>query len=240
MKELQKLLSKLRQGVERYEMISPGDKIAIGVSGGKDSVSLLYVMSKLREFFPIQFDICAVSVDLGFTDENIFSPISELAESLGVEYKIVRTEIGEIVFDARKESNPCSLCAKLRRGALVNVALEMGANKIALGHHLDDAVETFMLSLMHEGRIGCFSPITVYEDRGISVIRPLIYATEKEVKAFAKAAEIPIVKNPCPNDGESQRTEMKNFLRGFDLSHRGLYKRVLGAMEKSQIDGWHT
>lgn len=240
MKELQKLLSKLRQGVDHYSMIGDGDKIAVGVSGGKDSVALLYGLVKLKEFYPKKFDVCAVSIDLGFNKSaNMFADTAQFADSHNIEYKIINSQIADIVFTERKEKNPCALCAKLRRGALVDSAKSFGANKLALGHHLDDVVETFMLSLMYEGRIGCFSPITVYDDNEISVIRPMIYATEYEVKTLAKAAKLPITQNPCPNDGESRREEMKNYLRSFDKDHRGLYKRILGALERGEIDGWH-
>ncbi len=238
MKELQKLLSKIRQAAEHYDMISDGDRIAVGVSGGKDSVALLYALAKLREFFPARFEVCAISVDLGFEAGDMFAPVLELSRELEIEHRVVKTQIADIIFKERKEKNPCALCSKLRRGALIGEASEMRANKVALGHHLDDAVETFMMSLMHEGRIGCFCPVTVYDDKQISVIRPLIYAKESEISAVAKKAALPVVKNPCPNDGVSQRTEMKKYLEMFDKSHRGLYKRVLGAMERSGIDGW--
>jgi len=239
MKELQKLLSKIRQTVDHYEMIVPGDKIAVGVSGGKDSLALLYAISKLREFYPIPFEVCGVSINLGFSGDDQFNAIRDFAKDLGVEYHVVKTKIYDIVFKEREEKNPCSLCSKLRRGALIDVAVEIGANKVALGHHLDDTVETFMMSLMLEGRIGCFCPVTVYEDKGISVIRPLLYARESEVSSFAKKASLPVYKNPCPNDGHSQREEMKEYLRAFDKSHRGLYKRLLGAIERKELEGWH-
>ncbi len=239
MKELQKLLSKIRQATEHYEMISKGDKIAVGVSGGKDSAALLYSLAKLRDFYPAHFDVCAISVDMGFDSDDLYDSTLRMSESLGIEHHLVKTQIADIVFNERKEKNPCALCSKLRRGALVGEAVSMGANKLALGHHLDDVVETFMMSLMHEGRIGCFCPVTVYDDKQISVIRPLIYAKESEVAAVARAADLPTIVNPCPEDGESQRAEMKEFLKSFDRSHRGLYKRVLGALERSCIDGWH-
>lgn len=221
-------------------MIDDGDVIAVGISGGKDSVALLYSLAKLREFYPKKFDLCGVSIDLGFDKSgNMFSETQKLMNELGVRYEIVKTQIFDIVFEERKEKNPCALCAKLRRGALVDAAKAMGATKLALGHHLNDTVETFMLTLMYEGRIGCFSPVTVYDDNGISVIRPMIYATESEVRALVKSADLPIAKNPCPNDGESKREEMKEYLRSFDKEHRGLYNRIIGALERGNIDGWH-
>ena len=239
MKELQKLLSKIRQAVDHYGMISDGDRIAVGVSGGKDSVALLYALSGLKDFYPKKFEVCAVSVDLGFTDSDMFSDIKTLARELDIEYHVIKTQISQIVFDERKEKNPCSLCSKLRRGALIDAAVSLGANKAALGHHLDDAAETFMMSLMHEGRVGCFCPVTVYDDKGISVIRPMIYARESEVAAAARSLSLPVAKNPCPKDGHSEREEMKEYLRTFDRAHRGLYKRLLGAMERAELEGWH-
>lgn len=239
MKELQKLLSKIRQAVDHYGMISDGDRIAVGVSGGKDSVALMYALSGLKDFYPKKFEVCAVSVDLGFTDSDMFSDIKTLARELDIEYQVIKTQISQIVFDERKEKNPCSLCSKLRRGALIDAAVSLGANKAALGHHLDDAAETFMMSLMHEGRVGCFCPVTVYDDKGISVIRPMIYARESEVVATARALSLPVAKNPCPKDGHSEREEMKEYLRTFDRAHRGLYKRLLGAMERAELEGWH-
>lgn len=240
MKELQKLLSKLRQGIDHYNMIEDGDVIAVGLSGGKDSVALMYSLAKLRDFYPKKFELCGVSVDLGFDKSGqMYDETKKFMTDLDVRYEIVSTQISEIVFDERKEKNPCALCAKLRRGALIDAAKNLGANKLALGHHLNDTVETFMLSLMYEGRIGCYSPVTVYDDNAISVIRPLIYATESEVRALAKSANLPVAKNPCPNDGESRREEMKEYLRLFDKEHRGLYKRIVGALERSEIDGWH-
>ena len=191
MKELQKVMSGVRRAVQHYGMIADGDRIAVGLSGGKDSSALLFALAKMREFLPVRFDLFAVTVDMGFADSRgKLTVFEEFCAGLGVEYRIADTQIAQIVFDERKEKNPCALCAKLRRGALNNTALSMGANKIALGHHLDDAVETFMMSVMHEGRIGCFSPVTWYEDQQFSVIRPLLYTTEREVKALVRAAAL--------------------------------------------------
>lgn len=239
MKELQKLLSKTRRACEHYSMISCGDKIAVGVSGGKDSLALLLALARMRDFYPVRYDVCAVSVDLGFKNtDGMFDGIAQFAENLGVEYRVEKTRIAEVVFDVRREKNPCSLCSMMRRGALVNAAVDMGATSLALGHHLDDAVETFMLSLTNEGRIGSFSPVTVYENAGINVIRPLVYAREYEVAAVARAAELPVVKSPCPEDKNTEREEMKEYLRMLDRRHRGVYNRILGAMERRGIDGW--
>ncbi len=241
MKELQKVLSGVRRAVQHYDMIRPDDHIVVGLSGGKDSTALLAVLAAMRTFFPIPYHLSAVTVDMGFANSlEKHHVLEHFCAELQVEYRIIETQIAQIVFEERKEKNPCSLCAKLRRGALNNAALEMGATKIALGHHLDDAVETFMMSVMHEGRIGCFSPVTWYEDQRFSVIRPLIYTPEREIKALVRAAGLPVIESSCPENGNTEREEMKLYLRTFDDRHRGLYKRVLGALERREIDGWHT
>lgn len=239
MKELQKLLSTVRQALEHYEMIEEGDSVAVGLSGGKDSSALLLALAKMRTFYPKKFSLCAVTVDMGFDggDEK-FGEVREWCSSLDVPLYTVKTDIAKIVFDERKEKNPCSLCAKMRRGALMNEASRVGANKVALGHQLEDAVETFMMSLMHEGRIACFMPVTVYENTGISVIRPLIYTREADIKAVVRAENIPVAQSLCPENGHTERAEMKELLRAFDREHRGVYKRILGALERKETDGW--
>ncbi len=240
MKELQKILSTVRQAVQHYDMIAPGDRIVVGLSGGKDSTALLYALAKMRTFYPNRYDLRAVTVDMGFPDvREKLAVLEHFCNDLDVSYTIVETKIAQIVFDERKEKNPCSLCAKLRRGALNDAALAMGATRIALGHHLDDAVETFMMSVMHEGRIGCFSPVTWYDDQRFFVIRPFVYTTERDIKSLVRAANLPVVESSCPENGNTEREEMKQYLRAFDNRHRGLYKRVLGALERRAIDGWH-
>lgn len=241
MKELQKVMSGVRRAVQHYEMIADGDRITVGLSGGKDSLALLVALAEMRSFYPASYEVTAVTVDMGFSPKSdSYAPLRHLCERLNVEYRIVETEIARIVFEERKEKNPCSLCAKLRRGALNNAALELGANKVALGHHLDDAVETFMMSVMHEGRIGCFSPVTWYDDRELYVIRPLIYTQERDIRALVRAAELSVVESSCPENGHTERAEMKRYLRTFDDLHHGLYKRVLGALERREIDGWRA
>ncbi len=244
MKELDRLLSLIRQACERYRMIGSGDRIAVGLSGGKDSLALLYALNTLRGFYPEPFSLCAVTVDPGFPKDSPaargpFEPLSELCASLGVEHRIVKTDIYAVVFEERREKNPCSLCANMRRGALTDAALSFGANKLALGHHLDDAAETFFMNLTANGRIGCFSPVTAYEDRGLSVIRPLIYAREREVAACVRAAALPVIQSPCPANGATGRAETRELLRALDAKKRGLYRRILGAMERAGVDGWH-
>ena len=239
MKELEKLLAHVRRAADAYGMIVPGDRIAVGLSGGKDSMTLLCALAALRRFSPIPFDLVGITVDLGFADsDGLFAPVESFCASLDVPYRRVPTRIADIVFHERREKNPCSLCSTMRRGALNNEARATGATKIALGHHMDDAAETFLMSLFRGGRIGCFSPVTVYENGGLTVIRPLIYAREREVRAVVRAEGIPVVKNPCPADGGGERAEMKELLRTLDARHRGIYARLIGALERGEVDGW--
>ena len=241
MKELQKILSRVRQAAEHYDMIAAGDRIAVGLSGGKDSVVLLTAMAHLAKFYPVPFTVCAVTVSPGFPEQSPddFAPFFRLCEKLDVEYRLVETEIAKIVFEERKEKSPCSLCAKLRRGALCGACEDMGANRLALGHHRDDVVETFMLNLMQTGKIGCFMPVTEYPDTGLSVIRPLIYTEEGDIRRLVQTAELPVYKNPCPADGSTERACMKDYLRQYGKDRRELYRRILGALERSGIDGWN-
>lgn len=246
MKEIQKILSRVRLAVEKYEMIEEGDRIAVGVSGGKDSLVLLMALSQLQKFLPRHFDIVAITVDMGFhtceaaySDKCTHSEIRELCNSLGVEYIVKETELAHIIFDVRKESNPCSLCSRMRRGILHDTAKEAGCNKVALGHHYDDAVETFMLNLFFEGRVGCFSPVTLLSKKELVMIRPLVLTEEKMIKQFAKKVSLPVEKSPCPEDEHTERENMKQYLYEFDRRHRGLYRRLLGALERGNIDGWH-
>ena len=208
---MQKLLSKIRRAVDDYNMISEGDRIAVGVSGGKDSLTLLCGLAALRRFYPKKFDLIAVSLDMGFAGVN-FAGVRELCERLNVEYVVKKTDIAEIIFDVRQEKNPCSLCAKMRRGGVNDLAASLGCNKVALGHHNEDVLETFFLSLFYEGRLGCFSPVTYLSRRDIYVIRPMIYLPEGEIKGFTKRENLPIVHNPCPMDGKSKRQDMKDFI----------------------------
>lgn len=246
MKDLQKILSRVRLAVEKYDMIHEGDKIAVGVSGGKDSIVLLYALAHLRHFLPRHFDLCAFTVDMGFhscdthpAERSDYSGIEELCRELGVEYFVKETELAHIIFDVRKETNPCSLCSRMRRGIIHDCAVEAGCNKVALGHHFNDTVETLMLNLFFEGRIGSFSPVTTLSRKELVLIRPLVMTDEKEIKSFAKKVELPIIKSPCPEDGHTERENMKQYLSDFDHKHRGLYRRLFGALERSGIDGWH-
>lgn len=235
----QYMLSRLRQAVERYNMIESGDVIAVGLSGGKDSVSLLTLLADMRRFYPKRFDVKAISVDLGFDrTDGLFEPLVRLCGEIGVEYHIEKNQIAKIVFNERKEKNPCSLCAKLRRGALVDSALRFKANKLALGHHLDDAAETFMMNLVNEGRLGCYSPVTLYEDKSLCVIRPLVMTRETEIIGYVRAYSLPIVKSPCPEDKMTAREETKSFIREVEKLKPGFRKQIIRAMEKSGLDGW--
>ena len=246
MKEMQKLLSRVRSCVDRYSMIEDGDRIAVGVSGGKDSLALLCVLSELRKFYPEKYDLCALMLDMGFDASETVgaapsdtSEIAELCSRLGVEFHVKRTEIARVIFDVRKESNPCSLCARMRRGSLHDLAKEYGVNKLALGHHFDDAAETVMLNLFFEARIGCFSPVTYLSRKDLTMIRPLLLTEERDIKTFVKKASLPVMKSPCPMDKTSERAKMKDMLHAFDREHRGLYTRIVGAVDRGGIDGWH-
>lgn len=239
MNEMQHILSTVRQAVDKYGMIEENDTVAVGLSGGKDSIALLASLDRLKSFYPKKFSVVGISVDMGFDDAgDIFAPVREFCAEHEIPYHIEKTKIKEIVFNVRKEKNPCSLCAKLRRGALVSCAKELGAGKLALGHHLDDAAETFMLTLVNEGRIGCYSPVTVYEDTAVTVIRPLIYTREADIRSLVKKENLPVVKSPCPEDGNTDRAEIKNVIRELEINHRGLKKRIITAMEKRGLDGW--
>ncbi len=231
------LLSYVRRAVDDYGMIEDGDVIAVGVSGGKDSLALLAALALMRRFHPKRYSLRAISVDMGLPDMD-FAPVAELCASYDVPYITVKTEISKIIFDYRKESNPCSLCAKMRRGALHSAAAENGCNKVALGHHFDDVIETFMLNLFHEGRLGTFSPVTYLSRTGITVIRPMIYIPEKDVRRYAASAALPVVASTCPADGNTERENMKRFIADLDRMHRGLRYRIFGAIQRGEIDGF--
>ena len=239
MNELQRILSFVRRAVDDYGMIADGDKIAVGISGGKDSLTLLASLAALRRFYPAKFDLVALTVDMGFEGVDL-SPIATFCQALDVPFIVEKTDIAKVIFEIRKESNPCSLCAKMRRGALHARAKAEGCNKIALGHHFDDAVETFMLNLFHEGRLGCFSPVTYLSRRDLTLIRPLLYAQEKDVRYYVKHADpsLPVMKSPCPEDGETERETMKVMLRDLERKYPGLRHRIFGALCKGNVDGF--
>lgn len=233
----QKMLSKIRQAVDDYHMIEEGDCIAVGISGGKDSLSLLYALHGLQRFYPKHFTLKAITIDLGFEHFNL-DKISALCRELGVAYTIVHTQIAQIVFEERKEKNPCSLCAKLRKGALNNCIKELGCNKVAYAHHRDDVVETFMMSLIYEGRIHTFSPVTDLERVGLSVIRPMIYLDEAEIIGFVHKYDVPVTPSPCPADGNTKRAYIKQYIRQLNLDNPGVKKRMFTAIQNSELKDW--
>ena len=231
------ILSHMRRCVEDYAMIQPGDKIAVGVSGGKDSLVLLSAMAKLREFYPVPFELRAVTVHPG-PEEMDFSPVTALCCDLGVEYHLIQTEIFRIIFEYRKEKNPCSMCAKMRRGAMHNALRELGVSKVALGHHFDDAVETFFLSLFYEGRLSCFQPVTYLDRTGITQIRPLLYCGEGTLRNAAARYGLPVIHNPCPADGNTRRQEVKELVAKLSQNHPKLKDYVFGAMQRLPLPEW--
>ena len=231
---MQKLMGLVRRCVEDYNMISPGDRVAVGISGGKDSLVLLQILAGLRQYSDFSLD--AVTIDMGLGMD--YSGVAEFCGELDVPYHLVKTEIGPIIFEHRKEKNPCSMCAKMRRGALNQAILDLGIRKIALGHHYDDAVETFLMSLLYEGRISCFQPVTELDRMGVTQIRPMLYIHEKTVDNFAKRMALPVVENRCPADKHTKREEIKQLV--FELSGRypDLKERVFGAMQRLPLPEW--
>lgn len=235
--KLQRLLSYTRRAVDDYGMIEEGDRIAVGISGGKDSLTLLYALHGLRRFYPNHFELEAITVDLGFPGFDL-SPVKRLCEDLEIPYTIVSTQIGEILFEARKESNPCSLCAKMRKGAFNNKAQELGCNKVAYAHHKDDIVETMLLSLIFEGRFYSFSPNTYLDRMQLRVVRPLMYVEEREIVGFQNKVNLPVCKNPCPVDGATKREYAKNLVRQLEADHPGAKDRMFTAILNGNIPGW--
>ena len=229
----------VRRAVDDYGMINEGDRVAVGVSGGKDSMLLLAALRQLQSYYPKRFELGAITIELGFEGMD-FTPVKRFCEERGIEYTCVKTDIKEVVFDVRQEDNPCSLCAKMRRGALNSPLRERGMNKLALGHHFDDAVETFMMSLLFEGRLSCFQPVTYLDRSGVTQIRPLIYAGEQRIANLAAALELPIVENPCPQDKTSKRYEIKQLLKSMCGEYPDMRTKVFGAMQRLPLPGWAT
>ena len=236
---LQKILSYIRRAVDDYQMIEAGDSIAVGISGGKDSLTLLYGLHGLMRFYPKQFSIHAVTVDLGFDNLNL-SQIQALCDELEVPYTIVKTDIANIVFNERQETNPCSLCAKMRKGALNNAIKAAGCNKVAYAHHKDDVVETMLMSLIFEGRFHTFDPVTYLDRMDLTVIRPLMYMKEADVIGFINKYQIPVVKSPCPADGYTRREYVKNILKQLNKENPGVKERMFTAIQNSNLDGWRN
>lgn len=234
--KLQQLLSYTRRAVDDYKMIEPNDCIAIGVSGGKDSLTLLYALAELRRFYPVPYTVKAISVNLGY--EIDYTEIQHLCDTLQVEFTVIPTQIKDIVFDIRKESNPCSLCAKLRKGAFNEEAKKLGCNKLAYAHHKDDVIETMMMSLIYEGRFHTFSPVTYLDRMDITLIRPLIYVNECDIVGFQHKYNLPVFKNPCPADGVTKREDSKNLIKEIDKNAPGVRERLFNAITSGTISSW--
>lgn len=235
--KLQQLLSYTRKAIDDYQMIQAGDKIAVGISGGKDSLALLYALAHLRIFYPNSFEIIAITVDLGWGNFQL-DEIKKLCEKLNVEYVTVKTDIADIVFEQRKETNPCSLCAKMRKGALNEKIKELGCNKVAYGHHKDDVVETLLLSMIFEGRLHCFAPVTYLDRMDLTVIRPLLYVNEADIIGFKNKMELPVAKSPCPMDGYTKREYAKDLVKQLNQDHPGAKERIFRAIVNGNIKGW--
>ena len=233
---MQKMMGLLRRCVEDYNMISDGDRIAVGVSGGKDSLVLLKLMAELRRYHNKSFSLEAITINMGLGMD--FSGIEALCRELDVPYTVVKTEIGPIIFDYRKEKNPCSMCAKMRRGALNQALKDRGCNKLALGHHYDDAVETFVMSLLYEGRISCFQPVTNLDRMGVIQIRPMLYITEKSADNFAQRMKLPVIENRCPADKHTKREEIKALVYELQGRYPDFKDRIFGAMQRFPLPEW--
>ena len=234
---MQQLLGRVRRCIEDYRMIEAGDRIAVGVSGGKDSLVTLLALARLRRFLPTPFTLEAITLEMGMPEMD-YTPVAQLCEELEVPYTRINVPVYEILFEERKEKNPCSLCAKLRRGSLNTALTERGISKIALGHHYDDAVETLMMNLLFEGRIGCFQPVTFLDRTGVTQIRPLLYCHEDEIQRIANREKLPIVHNTCPIDGHSRRQEVKELLASLEKTYPDLKQKIFGAMQRYPLYGW--
>lgn len=235
--KLQQLLSYTRKAVDEYEMIEEGDHIAVGISGGKDSLTLLHAMHGLKRFYPKHFTLSAITVDLGYEDCD-FTPVIALCRELDIPYRIVKTDIAHILFEERKESNPCSLCAKMRKGSLNQAVKEMGCNKVAYAHHKDDIIETMLLSLLFEGRFHSFSPKTYLDRMDLTVIRPIMFVDEADVIRFKDKQNLPVVKSKCPIDGHTKRQYAKELVAQLTLEHPGAKQRMFTAILNGNINGW--
>ncbi len=236
---MQKLLSYMRSAIQKYDMIEDGDKVAVGVSAGKDSLSLLAAMARLRDFYPKKFELIAITIDMRFGDtDGDFGEIAELCDKLGVEYHIIPTNLARLIFDVRKESNPCSLCSKMRRGALNKNAKALGCNKVALGHHLDDVAETLIMNLFSNASLDCFMPVTYLDRSDITVIRPMIFARESDCARTARKLGLPVKKSSCPEDGKTEREETKQFLSSLEKKYGNIRSKILLAMQNKGINGY--
>lgn len=236
---MKQLIGKVRAAVEKYQMIDEGDRIAVGVSGGKDSLFLLCALAELSRYYQKKFTVTAITADpcFGGVDTD-FSEIEKLCDKISVPYTIRRTNLGQVIFEERKEKNPCSLCAKMRRGILHNICVEEGFNKIALGHHYDDAVQTFLMNLFYGGKIGCFSPKSYLSRKNITMIRPLVFCEEREIRNAAARMALPVVKSACPADGITARKDTEVLISQLEGQFPDLKAKILGAMQRSEVDNW--
>ena len=234
---MQHILGLVRRCVEDYNMIEAGETVAVGVSGGKDSLLTLTALARLRAFYPKPFQVQAITLETGMPDMD-FSPVADYCEQLDVPYIRIAVPVYDIVFREREEKNPCSLCAKLRRGSLHTALTERGIRKIALGHHYDDAVETFLMSLLFEGRLSCFQPVTNLDRTGVTQIRPMLYLTEGMVRSFAESQQLPIIHNVCPSDKHTKRQEIKDLIVTLSATYPDLKNRVFGAMQRLPLPEW--
>ncbi len=236
---MRRILSRVRAAVDDYNMIEDGDKIAVGVSGGKDSLLLLKALCDLRRFYSAKFQIVAITVDMRFNKQDgDFSEIKKMCDDYGIEYIIKPSDLYEIIFEVRKEENPCALCARMRRGILHDTAKQAGCNKIALGHHLDDAAETFMMNLLLESRVGCFAPVTYLSRRDITMVRPLIYVREREACAASERLNLPVVESACPANEQTKREDVKILLQKLSEEFGDVPDKIVGAMQRGNIDRW--
>ncbi|MGI6563111.1 MAG: tRNA lysidine(34) synthetase [Clostridia bacterium] len=229
-----RILGQTRKAIHDYDMIQENDRIAVGVSGGKDSMGLLYALSLLQKFFPVKFELCAITIMSGLNDFDP-APLRTFIEGLGIPYIIEETYIGKLVFEIRQEKNPCSLCANMRRGALNNAALAHGCNKLALAHNWDDCIETFMMSMIYEGRLHTFSPVTHMERKNVYLIRPFLYCREGDILRYVKQNQIPVLKNPCPHAGKSKRQEIKEMLAQMAKVNPDIKSNIFGAIQRSDL-----
>ena len=234
---MQHILGLVRRCVEDYRMIAPNDRLAVGVSGGKDSLLTLVALAQLRRFYPIPFTLEAITLETGMPGMD-FSPVAALCETLEVPYQRIQVPVYQIVFEERREKNPCSLCAKLRRGSLNTALTERGIHKIALGHHYDDAIETLLMNLLFEGRISCFQPVTYLNRTGVTQIRPLLYCREDEIRRTAERLRLPVVHNPCPADGSSRRQEIKELIGQLEKTYPDLKQKLFGSIQRYPLYGW--
>jgi len=224
---MQNIQGKIRKTLDNYSMIQPGDKIAVGLSGGKDSTILLSALANLRRYYPIPFEVVAISIDM-FNGKTDYSPLTQYVNSLGIEHHIIPTPLYELLFEIRKEPNPCSLCARMRRGLLNSTAVELGCTKVALGHHADDLIETFFLSMFYESRLSTFAPVTYLSRSNITVIRPMLLVREKDI--IRASRDLPIIHNPCPADKHTQREYVKDLLKNISHDVPKLHEKVLSAI----------